>query len=105
MSEDTFRQDWGFPSEVRQTIPDAAYHGTDPVPGTYKSGRARFETSFLSRDRKVVARRPAMELTSKKTGKPYFVCRREADSWPSTSAQPKAAAANFSLDDVLDEIA
>lgn len=100
-SDNTFQQDWGFPSEVKATIPDAAYYGTDPVPGTYKSGRAKFETTFLSKDRKVVARRPAMELTSKKTGKPYFVCRRAEDGWNAAAPRPAAARSAYTLDDAI----
>ena len=109
MSNNTFQQDWGFPSEVKATIPGATWFEVQPVPGNYRSGRPKFECTFAGGG-KVLATRPAMELTSKKTGKPYHVCRREADSWPSASAQPKpasrpTAAAQFSLDDVLDEIA
>ena len=98
MSSD-FQKDWGFPSEVRATIPDAAYYDVRPVPGTYKSGRPKFECLFLSNDRKkVIARREAMELIARKTGKPYHVCRR-AESWG--AGQPLPAAAQFSIDDVL----
>ena len=34
------------------------------------------ECLFFSADRKLVSRRLAMELVSKKTGKPYRVCAR-----------------------------
>ena len=98
-SDNTFQLDWGFPSEVRQTIPGCAYYGTEPVPGNYKSGRPKFETTFLSMDRKVVARRPAMELTSKKTGKPYFVCRLAEDSW--NAPRPAAARPAYTIDDAI----
>ena len=104
----SFQQDWGFPSEVKATIPGATWFDVQPVPGTYRSGRPRFECVFTGGG-KVLATRPTLELISKKTGRPYHVCRREPDNWPSVSAQPKAAsrpaaAANFSLDDGLDEI-
>ena len=98
-SEDTFREDWGFPSEVKASIPGAAFYGTEMVPGTYKSGRPKFETTFLSKDRKVLARRPAMELISKKTKRPYIVCRRAEDSW--NAARPAAARSAYTLDDAI----
>ena len=77
---DTFREQWGYPSEVKGTIPGAAFYEVHPVPGCYKSGRPRFEATFVTADhKKVLARREAMELTSKRTGKPYNVCRRHED--------------------------
>jgi hypothetical protein len=70
-----FRDQWGFPSEVRASIQGAGYYDCQKVPGTYKSGRQRYECTFMDQSRKkVVARRDAMSLVSKKTNKPYFVC-------------------------------
>ena len=81
-----FQADWGFPSEVRTTIHNAGVFDVRPCPGTYKSGRPKFQAIFLSHDRKsIVARRDAMELTSKKTGLPYFVCRRQ-ENWKQAEA-------------------
>lgn len=89
-----FRTDWGFPSEVRATIPGAGYYDVQPVPGNYKTGRPRFECSFMDQQRKkVIARREAMQLISKANGKPYFVCRRH-ESW-------KAAAAAGATDAIM----
>ena len=42
------------------------------------------ECLFFSADRKLVSRRLAMELTSKKTGKPYRVCARNEPAPPRT---------------------
>ena len=102
-----FQADWGFPSEVRATIPDAGVFDVRPCPGTYKSGRPRFEAIFLSHDRKsIVARRDAMELTNKK-GQPYFVCRRQ-DNWRQAEAaravdaiMSKPGRVSLELDDVF----
>ena len=95
--EDTFREDWGFPSEVRATITDAGLFDIRPTGRTFKSGRQVFEAIFINRDRtKVVARREAMQLTSKRTGQDYFVCRRNGNQ--------KQVDAARAVDDVLASI-
>ena len=77
-SENTFLRDWVFPSKVRETISYAGFYEVNPIPGAFKSGRPKYECTFMIANRtKVIATRLAMELTSKKTGKPYFVYRRE----------------------------
>ena len=98
---DTFREMWGYPNEVLKTVPGAARYEVRPIPGCYKSGRQRFEATFVSADhKKVLARREAMELVSKRTGKLYHVCRR-ADRSKAENALQALAEAGFDIDDVV----
>ena len=101
---DTFRLEWGYLNEVAKSISGAARFEVHPVPGCYKSGRPRFEAVFLTSDAKrVVAKREAMSLTSKKTGQPYHVCRRHED-WRAAKAAATLRVleeAGFSVDDAL----
>ena len=50
-------------------------------------------------NKKVVGRREAMELVSKRTGKTYHVCRR-ADPSKAEDALQALSAAGFDIDDV-----
>ena len=83
---DTFREEWGYPNDVIKSIPGASRFEIYPIPGAYKSGRPRYEAVFMTSDAKrVVAKREAMSLTSKKTGQAYHVCRRHED-WRAAKA-------------------
>ena len=98
---DSFREMWGYPNEVKATIHGAARYEVHPVPGCYKSGRQRFEATFVSADhKKVLARRAAMELTSRRTGAVYHVCKRHEDS-KAENALRALSAAGFDIDDVV----
>ena len=46
------------------------------LPDNFRSGRPKWECLFFTADRKLVSRRLAMELESKRTGKKYHVCAR-----------------------------
>jgi hypothetical protein len=109
MSND-FAENWAFPSEVLKSIKDARWHDTRSIPGNYSSGRPKFQSLFLSADKsRIVARRPAMELTSK-AGNKYFVCARKTLSERSAANVGAAVDAILSkpgreplgLDDVFD---
>ena len=79
MQKDDFFQTWGFPSEVKVTIPNAHSFEVTPAlspPSAYKSGRLRMLCSFSDEFGNVVGTRDAMLLVSKKTGKEYAVCMR-----------------------------
>ena len=79
-SKDDFFVTWGFPSEVKSTIPNAHSYEVYPAPSApsaYKSGRPRYVASFADEFGNVVATRDAMWLVSKKTGKEYDVCLRK----------------------------
>ena len=81
-----FQKDWGFCHEVRQTIPDAGMFDVREADGQYKSGRQRYVAIFLSQDKtRIVAKRDAMQLTSK-IGTNYFVCRRH-ENWKQAEAE------------------
>ena len=70
-----FQSQWGYPSEIKTDL-GAAYYELRHLPDNYRSGRPKMECLFFSADRKLVSRRMAMELVSKKTNKPYRVCAR-----------------------------
>ena len=80
MQKDDFFVTWGFPSEIKVTIPNAHSFEVYPAPSApsaYKSGRPRYICSFADEFKNIVATRDAMRLTSKKTGKEYDVCLRK----------------------------
>ena len=98
---DSFRETWGYPSEVLKTVSGAARYEVQPIPGCYRSGRKRFEATFVSADhKKVLARRAAMELVSKRSGAVYHVCKRHEDS-KAENALRALSAAGFEVDDVI----
>ena len=79
-SKDDFFVTWGFPSEVKSSIPNAHSYEVTPAlspPSAFKSGRPRYVCSFADEFKNVVGTRDAMRLTSKKTGKEYDVCLRK----------------------------
>ena len=106
MSDSTWDQDWGFASDVKATIEGAVYYDVRPTPENFKTGRPKFECLFLDASKnRVIERRAAMELVSKRTGKPYHVVSRKA---PAAARQPAARqaspsrpAAPYTLDDVV----
>ena len=79
-NKDDFFQTWGFPSEVKASIPNAHSFEVTPAlspPSAYKSGRPRYVCEYRDEFGNVLATRDAMRLTSKKTGKEYDVCLRK----------------------------
>lgn len=91
-----FRESWGFPSDVIKSIPGARWYDTLPIPGTYSSGRPRWETVFMDEKKiRILERRPAMELRSKRTGRPYFVCARQS------AAERKTALTNLAVSSIM----
>ena len=98
---DNFREMWGYPNEVLKTIPDAVRYDVRPIPGCYKSGRQKYQATFVSSDnKKVVGRREAMSLTSKRTGKQYYVCKR-VDPPKAENALQALSSAGFDIDDAI----
>jgi hypothetical protein len=97
-----FQEKWAFPSDVKRAL-DASGYDVNPTPGKFASGRPKLEAVFYSGHaggRRVLATRQAMELTSKKTGKPYYVCRREDIAAAPGAKAPASRARTPSLDDV-----
>jgi hypothetical protein len=79
MQRDEFQKTWGFPSEVKASIPNAHSFEVYPAPSppsAYKSGRLRYVAAFADEFGNILATRDAMRLVSKKTGKEYDVCLR-----------------------------
>ena len=79
-----FQRDWGFISEVRDTIPGTARHQIKITDRSFSTGRKIYEATFYGAGNvdgraQVIEKRSAMELVSKRTGNPYFVVRRKAD--------------------------
>ena len=97
-----FLSQWGYPSEIKTEI-GAAYYELRPLPDNFRSGRPKMEALFFSADRKLVSRRLAMELTNKKTGKPYHVCARNEPAPPRTVLSRQQTNEAEALD-VLNEI-
>ena len=80
MQKDDFFQTWGFPSEVKVTIPNTHSFEVTPAispPSAFKSGRLRYVCEYRDEFGNVVTSRDAMRLVSKKTGKEYDVCLRK----------------------------
>jgi hypothetical protein len=80
MQKVDFFHTWGFPSEVKMSIPNAHSFEVYPAPSApsaYKSGRLRYVAAFADEFGNVLASRDAMRLVSKKTGKDYDVCLRK----------------------------
>lgn len=80
MQKDDFFVTWGFPSEVKSSIPNAHSFEVTPAlspPSAYKSGRPRYVCEYRDEFGNVLASRDAMRLTSKKTGLEYDVCLRK----------------------------
>ena len=73
----SFVESWAFGSELKQQLGADSYD-IRPLPEKFRSGRQKFECLFFDRDNALICRRFAMELTSKKTGKPYHMVSRHA---------------------------
>ena len=103
---DSFEASWMFPNELKKDLGASGYD-VNPTMDTFSTGRAKFEAVFFEgegHNRKVVERRTAMELTSRKTGKPYHVVRRKAanhEGRPAAQQAAPAARQEYSLDDAL----
>ena len=103
-SSTSFQDSWMFPNELKKDL-GASGFDINPTPDSFSTGRARFEAVFYTGDghnRKVIERRTAMQLISKKTGKPYEVVSRKPDSAArQPAAPPSRPAAPYTLDDAI----
>ena len=84
--EKSFNESWAYASALKDELKAASYD-VQPYPGTFKSGRPRWMATFLNSDRKVIARRIGMELTSGRTGAPYKVFSRQ--EWVDRDTPPR----------------
>ena len=71
-----FEASWAYANLLKSELKAASYD-IQPFPGTFKSGRAKWMATFFNGDRKVIARRIGMELTSSKTGDTSKVFSRQ----------------------------
>ena len=103
-----FTDTWGFPSDLKKSL-SASWFEVIPTPYTFASGRPKFIVRFYGAgygaNRPIIAARDAMELISKKTGRPYHVCKREATVEKITALKASARTAKFTVEDVLTETA
>ena len=76
-----FAVTWGYPSEVKTAL-GASWYEVVPSLNAYASGRpkllVRFYGAGYGANRALIAERDGMELSSKRTGDPYVVCKRLA---------------------------
>ena len=89
--EKSFNESWAYASALKDELKASSYD-VQPFPGTFKSGRPRWMATFLSADRKVMARRIGMELTSGRTGAGYKVFSRQ--EWVDRDTAPPRAILN-----------
>mgnify|MGYP001386751002 CR=1 FL=1 len=105
-SSTSFQDSWYFPNELKKELGASGFDIND-TPENFSTGRPRLEAVFYTgegHNRKVIERRTAMRLISKKTGKPYEVVSRKPDSQTAArqpAAPPSQPAAPYTLDDVI----
>ena len=102
-----FAESWAYANVIRDELKAASYD-IQPFPGTFKSGRDRWMATFLNSDRKVVARRIGMELTSGRTGAGYKVFSRnewvDRDTAPRTVLSRQQTGSDADASALLNEI-
>ena len=102
----SFEESWAFPNEIKKALGATGYDINDTA-SNFSTGRPRLEAVFYEGDgsaRKVIKRRTAMELISKRTGVPYTVVSRKP---PAAACQPTARQAApaarqaYTIDDAI----
>jgi hypothetical protein len=74
----SFEEGWAFGSDLKKELKATSYVIDRRLDGaTFSSGREKWEARFYSGKGAILACRDAMELVSKRTGKPYHVVKRE----------------------------
>ena len=105
--EKSFSESWAYANLLKSELGATSYD-IQQFPGCFKSGRARWMATFMNAERKVIARRIGMELTSKKTGEGYKVFSRE--EWVDREAVPqrtilrREVTSDYNTFDVLGEV-
>lgn len=79
-----FTDSWGFLADVGLTLtpPYVSYNVVRD--GSFGTGRDRFRVDYLNRSHALIESRFAMQLVSKRTGKPYYVAQKLAQATPLT---------------------
>ena len=100
--EKSWAESWAYANVIKGELGAASYD-VQPYPGSFKSGRPQFMATFLNSDRKIIARRIGMQLTSKQSGAPYHVFSRL--EWVDRDAMPRTILKREqSTTDPLDQI-
>ena len=86
--EKSFAESWAYANLLKSELGATSYD-IQQFPGCFKSGRAKWMATFMNAERKIIARRIGMELTSKKTGDTYKVFSRQ--EWVDREAAPPRA--------------
>ena len=81
-----FAESWAYANVLKNELGAASYD-VQAYPGSFRSGREQYMATFLNSDRKIIARRIGMELTSKQSGAPYRVFSRQ--EWVDRDAMPR----------------
>ena len=105
--EKSFAESWAYANVLKNELGAASYD-VQPYPGSFKSGRPQFMATFLNSDRKVIARRIGMQLTSKQSGAPYHVFSRQnwidRDVMPRTILTRQQTGSDESASSILNEL-
>lgn len=73
MASNKFSETWKFPNEHRQQFGTYTRFNVIPLKECFDSGRPKFLCTFSNTDGLIYSKNYAMQLTSKKTNKPYYV--------------------------------
>lgn len=91
----TFTEIFDFPNNVKKQYGEDIRYKAELTGDTYKSGREIYEFRFYNELGVHLATHEGMQLESKKTGKPYFVCKREKNKRTDFKTVPE-----YSLEDL-----
>jgi len=73
--ENNFLDNWGYISDVLQSIPDAVFYKVVKTDEQYKSGKQVYKCYFLNEKMdKIITERRSMLMVSKTTNKEYYMC-------------------------------
>ena len=98
-----FQSQWGYPSEIKTQLAASSYE-LRILPDNFRSGRPKWECLFFSAEKKLVSRRLAMELVSKRTNKKYHVCARTEPAPPRAILSRQQTGSDSDALDVLNEL-
>ena len=105
--EKSFAESWAYANVLKGELGAASYD-IQQFPGTFKSGRPMWSAVFLNSDRKVIARRIGMQLTSNQSGAPYHVFSRQdwvdRDAMPRTILTRQQTGSDASASSILNEL-
>ena len=74
----SFSDAWKYPSWIESDIKGCTHSETKSTPDKFKSGRVVYKTTFYNSENKTIESRTSMQMVSKRTGQPYYVCQTDA---------------------------